>query len=268
MTPAPVTHVTAGGVGLACHGAGEGADWVFQHGLCGAAAQPLSVAPDGLRTHVLEMRGHGDSPLGPPDQVSIAQFTQDLAGFITAKALGPCSVGGISMGAAIALRLAVLRPDLVRGLVLARPAWVCGAAPENMTPNAEVGALLRSMPPEVARARFAAGPTAQMLAQVAPDNLTSLMGFFDRAPQDETAQLLSRIAADGPGVTEAQLALLPMPVLIIATDHDHIHPMAHAQRLAALIPHAACVEIPSKSRDPQRYATEFRAALAHFLKGL
>ena len=92
------------------------------------------------------MRGHGDSPLGPPDHVSISQFTDDLTGFITAKALGTCPVVGISMGAAIALRLAVLRPDLVRALVLARPAWVCDAAPGTMAPNAEVGAALARMP--------------------------------------------------------------------------------------------------------------------------
>lgn len=261
-------HLTADDLPLAHHSAGEGGHWVFQHGLCGAAPQPLAVAPDDLCTHVLEMRGHGDSPMGPPDRVSIAQFTDDLAGFITAKALGPCPVGGISMGAAIALRLAVLRPDLVRALVLARPAWVCGNAPDNMAPNAEVGGLLATMAPDAARARFAAGQTATLLGDMAPDNLFSLMGFFDRAPQAQTAALLSRISADGPGVTEAQLAALPMPVLIIGTDHDHIHPLAHAHRLAALIPQASCVEIPSKSRDPQGYATQFRAALAHFLKGL
>jgi len=106
-----------------------------------------------------------------------------------------------------------------------------------------------------------------MLAARAPDNPASLMGFFDRAPQSDTAQLLQRISADGPGVTEAQLALLQMPVLIIGSDHDHIHPLAYAHRLAGLIPHAAFVEIPSKSRDPAGYVTRFRAALAQFLKG-
>lgn len=261
-------HLTADDLPLAHHRAGVGPHWVFQHGLCGAAPQPLSVAPDGACTHVLEMRGHGDSPIGPPDRLSIAQFTEDLAGFITAKGLGPCPVGGISMGAAIALRLAVLRPDLVRALVLARPAWVCGAAPENMAPNAEVGAALATMTPDAARARFAAGETATMLAARAPDNLTSLMGFFDRAPQKDTARLLQRISADGPGVTEAQLSALTLPVLIIGTDHDHIHPLAHAQRLATLIRHAAFVEIPSKSRDPQGYGAAFRAALTQFLTGL
>ena len=48
-------------------------------------------------------------------------------------------VGGISMGAAIALRIAALRPDLVSALVLARPAWLDANGPENIQPVADGG---------------------------------------------------------------------------------------------------------------------------------
>ena len=50
------------------------------------------------------------------------------------------------MGAAIALRLAVKQPELVRALVLARPAWVTEPAPPNMQAYAEVGELLSRFP--------------------------------------------------------------------------------------------------------------------------
>ena len=95
------------------------------------------------------------------------------------------------MGAAIASRLAVTRPELVRGLILVRPAWATQAAPDNMAPNAEVGALLARYPADEARAIFAAGATAKRLAVVAPDNLASLMGFFGRSAQADTARLLT-----------------------------------------------------------------------------
>lgn len=256
------------GLPLALHIGGTGAPWVFQHGLCGAAGQPLAVAPEGYAAHVLEMRGHGESALGPPDALSIATFADDLAAMITARGIGPCPVGGISMGAAIALRLAVTRPDLVSALVLARPAWALEAAPDNMSPNAEVGRLLATMAPDAARTAFLAGETAGLLRQAAPDNLASLTGFFGRTPQAETAALLTAIAGDGPGVDEDDLKALTIPVLIIATGEDHIHPLAHARRLATLIDHATLAQIPAKSTDPAGYTSRFRATLTQFLKGL
>jgi pimeloyl-ACP methyl ester carboxylesterase len=66
-----------------------------------------------------------------------------FATFIESRELAPLVVGGVSLGAAIALRLAVRRPELVCGLILARPAWVTRAAPDNMKPNAKCGARLR-----------------------------------------------------------------------------------------------------------------------------
>jgi pimeloyl-ACP methyl ester carboxylesterase len=105
----------------------------------------------------------------------------------------PVIIGGISLGAAISLRLAVKRPDLVRALVLARPAWLTASAPENMIPNAEVGHLLTHLPPPAAKAAFLAGPLGQRLAAAAPDNLASLTGFFAREPIEVTAALLSSI---------------------------------------------------------------------------
>ncbi len=186
---------------------GTGLPVVFQHGLCGDARQTAEVFPrdSRFRRITLECRGHGGSESGDPSAFGIAAFAEDLAGFIEEHGLWPVVIGGISMGAAVSLRLAVRRPELVRGLILARPAWITDAAPENMAPNAEVGHLLRTLPPRKARDLFAASATAHRLAREAPDNLASLMGFFARQPQDVTAALLTRISTDGPGIGPDEL---------------------------------------------------------------
>ena len=168
------------------------------------------------------------------------------------------------MGAAIALRLAVRRPELVRGLVLARPAWVASAAPDNMLPNAEVGRLLGAYPADEARRLFLAGETAKRLEAEAPDNLASLTGFFSRAPVSVTSALLRAIAADGPGVTEAEARGIAAPTLIIGTKQDYVHPLAHAETLASLIRDSRLVEVTPKSQNRARYVRDFRAALAGF----
>jgi pimeloyl-ACP methyl ester carboxylesterase len=106
--------------------AGEGPDFVFQHGLCGDSGQTAEVFPDDapFRRVTLECRGHGRSEAGEPAHLSIATFADDVAAMIEMQRGAPVILGGISMGAAIALRLAVKRPQLVRALVLARPAWL------------------------------------------------------------------------------------------------------------------------------------------------
>jgi pimeloyl-ACP methyl ester carboxylesterase len=92
------------------------------------------------------------------------------------------------------------------------------------------------------------------------------MGFFDRAPQADTARLLTRISADDPGMTEAALRALSLPALICATPQDAIHPAAQAQALAALIPQARLVDLPAKGRDKPAHLAALAAAMTQFLK--
>ena len=210
---------------------GNGPAFVFQHGLCSDAGQTAEVFPAeaGFRCITVECRGHGKSESGAPGYFSIETFAGDIVTIIEKQMLAPVVMAGISMGAAIALRIAVKRPDLIRALVLARPAWIAEAAPANMRLYAEVGDLLSRHSPEHARARFERSQTAARLAREAPDNLASLIGFFSRHPHDMTAELLKRIAADGPGVTRDEIARLRLRTLVIGTIKDEAHPMSHAE---------------------------------------
>jgi pimeloyl-ACP methyl ester carboxylesterase len=142
---------------------------------------------------------------------------------------------------------------------------VTDAAPANMQPNAEVGELLSRATPERARAIFEQGATARRLAEVAPHNLASLRGFFERQPQHITAELLQRISADGPGVTEDEVRALKVPALVIGTQADAIHPIAHAQRLAAMLKHSEFVEITAKSVSREAYVQDMHRQIAHFI---
>ncbi|NKN35908.1 alpha/beta hydrolase [Agrobacterium sp. a22-2] len=261
---------TSDGTRLNVDRAGEGQAVVFQHGLCGDAGQTQEAFPvePGFCRITVEARGHGGSQSGPLERLSIATFADDIASYIESRLQPPVVVGGISMGAAIALRLAVKRPDLVKALILARPAWVTAAAPDNMAPNAEVGRLLQTLPPDEVKAAFLAGPTGQRLAAEAPDNLASLTGFFARQPIAVTAALLTAISSDGPGVTDEEVCRIAVPTLVIGHDHDVIHPIAYAHELAEWIPAARFVQITSKTESRTHYVADFRHAMSTFLKEL
>jgi pimeloyl-ACP methyl ester carboxylesterase len=249
---------------------GNGLPVVFQHGLCGDRRQVAEIFPDDprFRRLTLECRGHGLSEAGDPAAFSIATFADDVAAMIEERLGGPVILGGISMGAAIGLRLAVKRPDLARGLILARPAWLTERAPANMAPNGEVGQLIATLPSPRAAETFRASPTALRLAVEAPDNLASLEGFFSREPARITAALLQAIAADGPGIEEAELGAIRVPTLVIGHRRDVVHPLGFAEVLAARIPGAGLAVITPKADDRARYVGDFREAMATFLAAL
>lgn len=247
---------------------GSGQPFVFQHGLGGDAGQTAEVFPatSGRRLVTLECRGHGRSEAGPVASFSLAQFCDDLIDFIARTLTAPVAIGGISMGAAITLMLAVRRPELVGSLVIARPAWLLDPAPANMQPNAFVGELLDIHDPATALAGFDRSAVAQELARTAPDNLASLRSFFTRPNPRVLATLLTRISKDGPRLTAADLGRLTIPVLVIGTDEDHIHPFSHADALAAMIPRAKLVKITAKSASREAYVRDLRTALDGFLE--
>ncbi|MBV9645588.1 MAG: alpha/beta hydrolase [Verrucomicrobia bacterium] len=259
-TGVPVLNVDdAGGVGLPV---------VFQHGLCGDARQTIEAFPRDRRFRriTIEARGHGGSEAGDPDLFSIRTFAADIAAFIEAHRLAPIVIGGISMGAASTLHLAVHRPEIVRGLILVRPAWITASAPDNNSPNREVGRLLADLSPDDAKKRFEVSETARLLAQIAPDNLASLKGFFSREPQATTAALLQSIAADGPGVTAQDLRNLETPTLIVGHEIDYIHPFSYATALSQLIPRSQLVRITPKAVSKAAYLEDLHKAITNFLE--
>ena len=242
---------------------GEGLPVIFQHGLGGDEAQVAEVFPDahGFRRLTLECRGQGKSSLGALNKISIANFANDVLAFADARGVERFVIGGISMGAAIALRIAVKNPARVKALILARPAWLWGAAPENMKPFAEVAGYL----PKRAVNDFADSATAQRLAREAPDNLVSLKKFFAVEDREATASLLSAIATDGPRVSEAEVRATTVPTLIIGHKIDAVHPLEFAQTLATVIAGSQFAEITPKATDKPKYVAEFRAHVAQFL---
>lgn len=249
---------------------GDGTPVIFLHGLCGDVGQTAEAFPPepGFRRITIEARGHGRSQAGAMERLSIETFSDDVSAYIEANLGTPVILGGISMGAAISLRLAVKRPDLVRALILARPAWLTTSAPENMAPNAEVGHLLARLPPPVAKVTFLESQIGQRLAAEAPDNLTSLTGFFAREPIDVTAALLSAISKDGPGVTQDDLACIAVPTLIIGHERDLIHPVTYASALAEKIPASRFAQITPKAENKAQYVADFHHAMRTFLKDM
>lgn len=114
MTQAPITPIRAGGPD-------DAPDLVFLHGFGGDrlvwAMTTHSFAKD-RRLWVVELPGHGANVAHPA--ASPADMAQAIAAGLT-DLRAPCAVVGHSLGGAVSLELARIRPDLVTHLVLLAP---------------------------------------------------------------------------------------------------------------------------------------------------
>ena len=265
--------IAINGLTLSYRDSGDGLPFVFQHGLGGDAHQTADVVPlikDGatpLRVVTLECRGQGASPLGA-DEPSISQFAQDVSMLIQELNLDKPVIGGISMGAAIALRLAAQNPNDYRGLVIARPAWNTTPSPPNMQVFALAAALMKTHGAQQGLLKFAETPAATELRRQSQDNYSSLMEQFQAPDTQARARLLAAIAADGPGVSQATLATLKLPTVVIGNADDVVHPLSMAQSIAAAIPSARFTEIPSKTVSRDAYRAAFQKSLMTFFHDL
>lgn len=245
---------------------GSGRPVLFQHGLAGSADQVTAHMParPAFRRLTLACRAHGASEAGSVRPFSIGSFATDALAFCDRREVGSFVAGGISMGAAIALRLAVRHPGRVEALVIGRPAWLWSARPDNLRPYAEAAALLREHGPVEAAVRFRASDTGALLAREARDNLASLLDILGRP----NAELVADVAADGPDVTRDEVAALSIPTLVMGHGVDHTHPFTDAEELAELIPRARLVEIPPKAIAREGHQAAFATEVGGFVQDL
>src|SRR6266516_934411 len=100
---------------------GNGRPIALVPGLFGAAFTFRKVIPllaaQGFRPIVIEALGTGFSSRPPKADYSLAAQSHRLAAVLDSLGAGPVLVLAHSLGAAIAFRLAIDRPDLVRGIV-------------------------------------------------------------------------------------------------------------------------------------------------------
>lgn len=179
-------------------------------------------------------RGHGGSDK-PAQGYRTDDFVADLVALVEALELPPVVVVGHSMGSTHALRLAMDRPDLVRGVVGLATFASYGDKPELVQWIADVvrpladpvpGELAHEFQSSTVARPIAPGVLERMTAQSLRVPAHAWRGLFDGLLEDDFTDRVERIVA---------------PTLLIAAEADAYVPAADATRLQRAIPHA-CVE--------------------------
>ena len=153
-----------------------------------------------FRMIAVDSRGHGKSPRGTAP-FTLNQFARDLADFMDVHGIDAAHILGFSDGANVALLFALDHPGRVRSLVL------------------NGGNL------------FPEGLTAQTRREI-DDEYREALAAGDKAQLE-----LLRLMIDEPHINPADLAVLSMPVLVVAGTDDMIEER-HTRLIAESIPDA------------------------------
>ncbi len=273
--------------------AGHGPPVLFLHGFSGSGLSWAGLAGLGSRVRaiVLDLPGHGGTGWqadGPPSpgatgasdgdagvavpaddrpRTSVERTADDLASIVRRLGAERVDVVGYSMGARIALRLAVAHPETVRSLVLEAPSAGIAdpaARAERAAADAERARIAVTEGIEAFAARWEAEP---ILAGEA-----SLAGAArDRQARIRRANTALGLAASlvygGQGAMEPlhdRLATILAPTLVVAGADDPAR--ARAEEVAAAIPGARLAVVPGAGHAPHLERPDrFHALVLDFL---
>jgi 3-oxoadipate enol-lactonase len=226
-----------------------GLDATFWGGLPGRLAR-------GRRVVAVDLAGHGRSPsVVRPGRM--AAHVSDVAGLVERLGRGPAVLIGVSFGGMIAQQMALARPDLVAGLVLA-------GCPGAITEAGRAAILERG------RAAEAGGMAAVVDATLARWFTPGFMGAA------AVARVRARLMADDPSDWAATweavaehdalgpLGTVGVPALVIAGELDAATPDAATRALAAALSRGRLVVLAGA---PHMMQIECEAAFAAAVEG-
>jgi 3-oxoadipate enol-lactonase len=223
---------------------GQGPPLVLLHGLTATRRYVLQgsrlLAREGYRLVSYDARAHGESD--PGDGYEYSDLAGDLISVLEDREIDGAVLVGHSMGAATAVRVALERPGLVRGLVQITPAYpgepylddAALAYWDRLAAGLEAdgadGFMRAFEPPDDERWRDAVLKfTRQRIERhLHPEALAAAVRVVPRSA-----------AFDGLD----RLAGIDVPVLVVGSrdDADPTHPLAVAQEYAARLPQAELV---------------------------
>ena len=231
------------------------------HGLGGDRNQPLRLINgwqrDDLTILAPDLRAHGQTDqLGDADSYRLDSMADDVLALLNhlQQLHKPTYIAGISMGAAIALRIALRTPPNLRGLAFIRPAFSDTPYPTNLEPLIRIAPLL-PLGAE-GRSRYLQSDTYQLVAAASPSGAASLIDQFDKPAAAERADRLRLIPGHTAWTTTAELQGLTAPTIVLGADRDPVHPITLARRWAGFLPNAIFHQVPARDEDPDSFEHE------------
>lgn len=236
---------------------------VFLHGL-GADHRQVEAMIVYDRLITFDLPAHGEIPL-PLAQVTFSLMAHYVETKLIELHIDEYVIGGISMGAAVALRVALDQPDRCRGLLEIRPAWDCEGMPEsNQKMFRDIGSLLSVNNHIDAKQLYSESIDFIKFRKRYPYNAIRLIDLFEEKNAEINSRKYLEITKDRPfDLTEVNQ--IKFPVSVIATRYDPLHSFALAKRLAKQLQIAEFSEIIAKPIDAIKHQQQLNHRIERFM---
>ncbi|WP_030623041.1 alpha/beta fold hydrolase [Streptomyces sclerotialus] len=248
-------------------GPADGMPFVLVHGhpfnrtLWTPQAEALAAA--GYRVITPDLRGYGDSSV-TPGKVLLSCFADDIAGLLDHLGIERVVIGGVSMGGQITMEFHRRYPRRVRALLLSDTSYSAETAEGKEFRNSLADRLLAE-----GMDGYAGEVIDKMLASynvaALPDVAARVLGMM-RATDPRGAAAALRGRAERPDYRET-LAAVVVPTLIVVGADDVYTPVAEAEAIGRLVPHATLSVIEGAGHLPGAEQPErFNTVLLDFLR--
>lgn len=216
---------------------------VLTHGLLMDSRMYTKLAPmlaaRGNRVITVDMLGHGASGMTyEMTDYSMPQFGRDVVALLDHLGIPQAVVGGTSLGANVALEVAVAAPGRVRALVVEMPVL------ENALPAAAAAFVPLALALRISQRMMRALSALTRRIPRTSFAIDLMIDFVRRDPAASLAVLDGLIFGRVAPPIEDRRALTH-PTLVIGHPSDPIHPFSDADRIARELPNARIVTASS-----------------------
>jgi 3-oxoadipate enol-lactonase len=244
------------------HRSGEGSPVLLLHPL-GVDRTFWAGVPglDGMEVLTYDFPGHGETPV-PDGPYTVEDLTEQAAALVTGAGAGPVDVVGVSLGGLVAQRLAAVRPDLVRRLVVVDAVVVYPPALRQQWRDRAATTPEQGLEPLVGPT-LALWFTAGLLAEGGPvvERVRSTFLGGDPLGYAYACRALEEV-----DLTDV-VGRITAPTLVVCGEDDAPPFTAAARELAETLPDARLVWLsPARHAGVLEQPEQFAAALAAFLR--
>jgi pimeloyl-ACP methyl ester carboxylesterase len=178
-------------------------------------------------------------------------------------------IGGISMGAGVALNFTLRNPAHVLGLILCRPAWLDGPmAKHNKEIFKYISKLIQEHGAITGSQLFMASDLYRKVMEESPVTAQSFAGQFNYEKASETAMKFECLPEDSPVNNRDDWKMLTTPTLVLANKSDPVHPFEYGLEYASNIVQSDFKEITPKAISEQQHNNDVQKNIDLFIANL